>query len=199
MSVYWPDAINFVMISTTGKQLEPRIYFFLANAFITLIYFTWLKVFSNFVLKKRQREFALGMILIAVVFEAVFLTIFFLDYTMIGTQKGPFYVEWALFIDVYLLFSVVVFTVTGILFAMESLRSQNKEVRLKGKFLIIAFIAFATGTTIDVAFDLTEVTLVLARVFVIIAAFAFYIGFTLPRFIVSIFLGKTPGEVKKEN
>ncbi len=188
VSPYWPDAISFVLILTTGKQLAPQIYFFLACGFTAPIYFTWLKVFTTYVLKNQKKAFVISMITVAIVYEIAFLIVFFSDYTLIGTQKGPFYVEYSLFIDIYLLVSIVMFTVTGILFARQSLKTENEEIRLKGKFLIFAFVLFATGTTIDVAFELTEITLVLARAFVIVAAFAFYIGFTLPKPIKNLFI-----------
>jgi len=53
---------------------------------------------------------------------------------------------------------------------------------------MIAFVTFVIGTFIDAIGSLTEITLVLARTFVIIAAFMFYIGFTLPTFIKNLFL-----------
>jgi len=84
----------------------------------------------------------------------------------------------------------MLFLITGLLFVKESLRSENEEINLKGKFLLVAFITFAIGTTLDViwAETPTGLNITLARVFVIVAAFAFYMGFTLPRFIKKLFI-----------
>ena len=56
--------------------------------------------------------------------------------------------------------------------------------------MLVAFICFTSGTIIEIAFidAQSELTTALARIFVIIAAFAFYVGFTLPKFIKNILI-----------
>ncbi len=176
------------MVSIYGNLLDVVIYFFLANALIPIIHITWILAFTDFLYKEKQRIFLIIFGAEAIAFEILFLYFLFLDPSLIGTQIAPFYVEWTDFVIFYLLFSIALFLITGIMFARESLKSDNKEIRLKGKFLIIAFITFAIGTFIDAIGNLTEVTLVLARTFVIIGAFMFYLGFTLPRFIKEVLI-----------
>jgi hypothetical protein len=188
VSPYWPDAINFIMVLWYGILLDITIYFFLANALIPLIHITWIIAFTDFLYKEKQKIILLIFTTEALIFEVFFLYYLILDPSLIGTQLAPFYVEWSEFVVFYLIFSIAVFLITGLLFARESLRSENAEVRLKGKFLVIAFVSFAIGTFIDAMGSLTEITLVLARTFVIIGAFMFYIGFTLPTFIKEIFV-----------
>ncbi|HEY0090460.1 MAG TPA: hypothetical protein VGB37_16540, partial [Candidatus Lokiarchaeia archaeon] len=135
ISPYWPDAISFVMIITTGTQLDELIYFFLANALIPLVHIIWMMAFTDFLYKK-DRKIILTIISIeAIIFELFFLYFIFTDITLIGTRIAPFYVRWAAFIIVYLFYSIVLFTVTGILFARQSLKSDKKDLLLKGKFL----------------------------------------------------------------
>lgn len=188
VSPYWPDAINFIMILMYGTLLDIIIYFFLANALIPIIHITWMIAFTDLLYKQHQKIILLIFTAEAILFEIFFIYFLIIDPSLIGTQMAPFYVEWTDFIVFYLLFSILIFLITGILFARESLKSDKKELRLKGKFLMIAFITFATGTFIDAIGSLTEITLVLARTFVIIGAFMFYIGFTLPKFIKELFL-----------
>lgn len=188
VSPYWPDSISFILIITTGQQLPQIVYFFIAGAFTAPIYFSWMKVFTDFLYRDKQKLLIGIFGVIAVVYEILFFAVFFTDYTLIGVQQAPFYVEFTDFIVIYLLISISMFTVTGLLFAKESLKSENPDIRLKGKFLTIAFITFAVGTVIDSIGQLTEATLVIARIFVIIGAFSFYIGFTLPKFIKGLFI-----------
>jgi len=188
VSPYWPDAINFIMILTYGTILDITIYFFLANALIPIIHITWMIAFTDLLYKKNQKKILLVFTAEAILFELFFIYFLIIDPSLIGTQIRPFYVEWTDFVVFYLLFSILLLVITGILFALRSLKSDNKEIRLKGKFLLIAFITFATGTFIDAIGSLTEITLVLARTFVIIGAFMFYIGFTLPKFIKELFV-----------
>lgn len=137
-------------------------------------------VISEFLYKSKQK-LLLGIFSAeAIIFEIIFLITFLTDFTLIGTRNSPFYVEWALFIDIYLIASIVLFLTTGILFARRSIQSIDEIVQLKGKLLILAFITFTIGTFLDVVIELTEITLLIARIFVIIAAFSFYFGFSLP-------------------
>ena len=188
MSVYWPDAITFILILTTGNPLDRYIYFFLANAFIAPIHITWVVVITDLIWKKNKKIIRLLFAIEAILFEIIFLSVFFIDPDLIGTQIAVFVVQFALFVDIYLIFSIVMFLGTGLLFARESLKAQNAELQLKAKFLILAFVTFTMGAVLDVAFESDEITIFLARLFVIIAAFAFYIGFTLPRFIKELFV-----------
>ena len=172
------------MVLLTGNILEDGIYFFLANAFIPPIHITWSIAFSDLLLKGRKKKiFILVMAIQAIIFEIIFLSLLFIDLSLIGTRIAPFYVKWTDFIIFYLLISIIMFLIMGILFVRKSLRSENKEIQLKGKFLLVAFITFAIGTIIDALGIVTELTLVLARIFVIISAINFYIGFTLPKYI----------------
>jgi len=188
MSPYWPDAINFIMGLSIGELLNHQTYFFLANGLIPIVHVTWLFAFTELLYKNKQRLIVLIFTIEAIMFEIFFLYFLFTIPEQIGTQMAPFYVEWTDFIVFYLLFSIIVFLATGLLFAGKSIRSENEEVRLKGKFLLIAFVSFAIGTFIDAIGGLTEITLVLARTFVTIGAIMFYIGFILPRFVKNVFI-----------
>ena len=189
-SPYWSDAIQFLIVMIFNIEINTPLYFFLANAFIAPIHITWAYAFTNFLFKNIKKQLMLFFIIEALVFEIAFLTVFFINPLLIGDQKSAFVVEWAIWIQIYLLFSIILFLVTGFLFARSSLKAEDSEIRLKGKFLIVAFLTFTIGTLIDVigAETPTEITILLARTFVIISSLCFYIGFTLPKFIKDVFI-----------
>jgi len=189
-SPYWSDAIQFLIVMIFNIEINTPLYFFLANAFIAPIHITWAYAFTNFLFKNIKKQLMLFFIIEALVFEIAFLTVFFINPLLIGDQKSAFVVEWAIWIQIYLLFSIILFLVTGFLFARSSLKAEDSEIRLKGKFLIVAFLTFTIGTLIDVigAESPTEITILLARTFVIISSLCFYIGFTLPKFIKDVFI-----------
>ncbi|NVM38021.1 MAG: hypothetical protein HWN81_20675 [Candidatus Lokiarchaeota archaeon] len=189
-SPYWSDAIQFITNTFFGISLDPPFYFFLANAFIAPIHITWSYAFTNLLFKKQQKKIMLFFGIEALIFELAFLIVFLINPFLIGDQRSAFVVEWAIWIQIYLLFSIILFLVTGFLFARSSLKSEDSEIKLKGKFLILAFMTFTIGTMIDVigAESPTEITIFLARTFVIISSICFYIGFTLPRFIKNFFI-----------
>ena len=190
VSPYWSDAIQFITITLFDYQISSEIYFFIANAFIAPIHVIWILALTRLVFKKAAKPLLIIFTTEATIFEIYLLFSFFSDPNQIGTQIRAFVVEWAIWIQVYLLVSIVLFLVTGFIFASRSLKSQNKELKVKGWFLIFAFIFFTIGTVIDVigADSPTEIMIFLARTFVIISSILFYIGFTLPRFIKELFI-----------
>lgn len=189
VSPYWPDAISFLLILITRSKLHEPTYFFIANGFIPPLHITWIIVITDFIYKEKQKYLLWIFSIEAIASEIIFLTFFFINPYLIGTpQPNPFVVEWNLLIDLYLIISIALFLLTGILFAKQSLQSEMKEFKYRGRFLIAAFITFTIGTLIDVILELNEITIVIARLFVIIAAFCFYFGFTMPNFIKKILI-----------
>ncbi len=195
ISPWWPDSISFILLIFSGGviNLPDAVYFFIANALIAPIYFTWGKVFADLVIGEKpnlKKTFLVSLTSWGIIFEIVFLIIFINDYNSVGIRQTVFYVEWTDFIDINLLISSVFFTITGLIFGGRALKSKDSEIKLKGKFLLIAFITFTIGAIIDILFvgQYNELTLVLARTFVIIASFSFYTGFVLPKFIKKLFL-----------
>lgn len=189
ISPYWPDAISFLMIITTGEAIDTNLYILIGNLFVAPAHITWMYVVSNFLYKSKKKILMAIMTTEAVLFEIVFLILFAIDPSSLATQIGPFAMDWSLFIMIYLLISISLFFITGLLFAKQSLKSQDAEVRLKGKFLVCAFIIFTIGIFLEVLIDTpTEISEVIVRVFVITAAFAFYIGFIMPEKIRTLFI-----------
>jgi hypothetical protein len=189
-SPYWSDAVQFILVMIFDRQLNSSLYFFLANAFIAPIHITWIYALTNLLFKKQKQKLLIFFGVEAYLFETFFLTIFFLNPNLIGDQKSVFVAEWAIWIQIYLLISIALFLVTGFLFARVSLKSENPEIKLKGRFLMIAFVTFTVGTVIDViaAESPSGVTIFSARSFIIISAICFYIGYTMPKFIKELFI-----------
>lgn len=184
-SPYWSDAIQFITITFFGFQINTAVYFFIANAFIAPIHIVWIIALIKFIFHKQKKTILIIFSAEAIIFEIFFLVNFFIDPNLIGTQMSAFVVEWALWMQIYLLVSIVLFLLTGFIFARQSLKSENRELSVKGWFLIFAIICFTVATLIDVigAEAPTEITIFFARTFLIVSSIFFYIGFTLPRFI----------------
>ena len=85
---------------------------------------------------------------------------------------------------------------TGFLFTRESLKSEDLEIRLKGKLIFIAFILFTIGSGLDTSIPLNFVTLPIIRGFEIASAIVFYFGFFLPKWFKKFI--KKEGSLKEE-
>ena len=86
------------------------------------------------------------------------------------------------------LFIILSTLVLGILIALNSIKAEEPEIKLRGKFLLIAFISWTVGAIFDASVPLTFVTLPIVRILLISSAIEFYIGFVLPDWIKTRFL-----------
>jgi hypothetical protein len=195
---WFPDSISFIMYLTTGQFLPINLYFIIGNAFIPLALLCWLTAFTNMIGKKRQKLVISLTIIFSVAFEVVFFYLLITNIDLIGTINlaRPFTVDFSDFIVVYLLLVIVIMLISGIIFAQRSVKSDDKDVSLKGKLLRAAFIIFTIAAILDSLLGaifadptdpLLSIMVVVTRILLIIAAFAFYGGFILPRWMHAIF------------
>ena len=98
--------------------------------------------------------------------------------------------RWAPFIIFYILATIILILITGITFAKKCLDSDSKEIQLKGKFLLIAFISFTVGFFLEIAFVLPDILIIIARMIIGSSAIEFYLGFVLPDRVKKLLLGE---------
>ncbi len=207
LSTLWlPEAVSFLMSLFIQQTLAVDWYFIIGNAFVPVALFCWIFAYTDMINHQKQKQ-ALALIVVFIIaFEGVFFYQFFLDINLIGVINPlrPFSADLGYFLTILLFISFLILFVTGFRFARRSVRSENKEVRLKGKLLEFAFVAFtiaallektARSLLIGTVFDesnptimlLLSVMLVVVRVLLIASSIAFYGGFLLPRWIKEIF------------
>jgi hypothetical protein len=190
-SAYWSDSLSFLLIVFFGSPLNWAVYFVLCNALIPIAVITWSNAFSDMIVaKKNQKKFISMFWIITIAFETLFFALYFTDLSLIGTPIAVFIVEWSIFVDIFLITFVALFLITGLVFVRVALISSNEEIKLKGKFLLVAFLSFVAGTLFDLLLETTSITITIARIFLIISSISFYIGFTLPKKIKKALLKK---------
>jgi hypothetical protein len=86
--------------------------------------------------------------------------------------------------------NLFLFLFFGFIFSYKALRSDKPDIKLKGKFLVIAFILFTFGSILETFVPLTQITVVIYRCILILSSMSFYIGYILPDWIKKIFLKK---------
>jgi hypothetical protein len=204
LSTLWlPEAISFLMSVFIGQTLAIELYFIIGNVFVPVALICWIIAYTDMVNKDKQK-IAIGLVLIfGIVFEVMFFYHFFLDINLIGviSPSRPFSADLGYFLAILLLITFLIIFVTGFRFSRKSIKSENKEVRLKGKLLLFAFIAFTIAAVIektarsfligtvfpDPDLLLFSVMLVVMRLLLISSAIAFYGGFLLPGWMKKIF------------
>ncbi len=191
MSGYYPDAINFVDILATNTQIPDLLYLTLATVFYPVLHVTWMQVFTELRYKEKQKTIMTVFWIESVAYEVYLVFSLVTNPAEVGIHLAPFYASFGTFVIIYFVASMALFLITGISFALFYLKSTSRENRLKGYFLLVAFVLFIVGVFIDLIFQpVTPLSLVVARVVLIIAGFEFFIGFVMPHWIKLIFVGE---------
>ena len=189
---WWSVSINFLLVLTTGQSLTQEIYIIIGYAFIFIILEMWMIAFTNLKYKDKKLTKMVLIItfaIIGVLYEILFIYFFFNDIAMIGVLQGPVDVKYGRFMMLSLLSVILMVFITGNIFSRASMKSDNPEIKLKGKFLFAAFNFYVIGSIFSVFSSYSIIFLIIARTMTIIASLAFYCGFILPNWIKEKILG----------
>jgi hypothetical protein len=188
---WWPTVIIFILALATGTSISIQAFIVVGIAFlpitITLGLIAFLKVLP---MKKRSKRIILiTNIIINAAYEIYFFAFLFIDISMIAeaSETSPFMLNWSIPSQIYFIISLLFFLYVGISFSVVSIKSEDKTVKLKGKFLLIAFLSFIIGTVVDFAIP-TTIVFVIARLILLTSTIEFYIGLMLPKWIKELFI-----------
>lgn len=182
------DGISFIMLMTIGEPLNPYAKVIIELTFLPIALISWLTAFTDLMYKNYQKLVLTVSIISSVLFEILFFYALFTDFSLIGYYKPPLAIDYSLPIQIFLMVFLGLFILTGLLMGKESLKSENKEINLKGKFLILAFLFFLIGTVLELFLPLNPIGIMVIRFILISSAIEYYIGFTMPDFIKKIML-----------
>lgn len=187
-------AILFLMIVLFDTPLSEGTFFFLVIGIIPFAQLCWIMGISNVMVVRKKIKNVMYIISFSLVImiESFFIYILYTDVSFIGTIKG-LELKYTLFSQIYLAIMVTIFEIIGFAFVRDSLRSKNPEIRLKGKFLFLAFLSFIIGTIIEILI-MTLIIVIIGRFILIFSAFAYYCGFMLPRWMKELFLKEPKNE-----
>jgi hypothetical protein len=190
-STYLPSSIKFLFIITMNVYLPDATFFILNHALMPPFTLLWLYAFTDLLSMKKEKRipFLIIIAIISIIFESIFF--FYIitgDLEAIGTFTKVFTVDWTIFSMIYIFFFAIIALVTGLLFASQSLKVKNPELKLKGRLLMIAFISFILAALFEVIFPLTFGSIIVTRIIILSSAIEFYMGYILPDWTKKIFL-----------
>ena len=186
---YLPTVITLLMIVFLNISVTIKDFVVIGVCFIPIMGIIGYIGFSG-LLKFRKLNYMIGlliMVIVGVMFEIIFFYFLFTDLSVIATYSGIFSVQWSLFSRIYFIFNLAVLLIMGILFSRQCFKSKDIEIKLKGKFLLLAFIFFIIGTILGFSLTLT-IILVISRIILALSSVLFYMGFTLPDWAKKMFL-----------
>ncbi|TFG08375.1 MAG: hypothetical protein EU539_02405 [Promethearchaeota archaeon] len=182
-STWYTGGINFIYVLITGTSISDEAYF-LCYLFVPFTLTLWISLFT--VLKNIQkRKLILGFLIIqGIIYEIILLYFIFTDLSVVGYKEGLFNDELTLPFSIYMIVILIIAIITGLWFALDSMKSEKKDIKLKGKFLTAAWLSFVIGAALDTGLvSLTPLLLIITRLILISSAFEFYFGFFLPEWL----------------
>jgi hypothetical protein len=182
---WWPSAVSFVLgVFNISHGLDPILYIAIGNVLIPLTVFLWFMGTTELIFSKRKKLIVGIYTTISILMDIYIIYFLINDYTVLGHLAGFSDMEYGFLMSLYLMFINITIAISGILMGRESLRSNEKEIKTKGKCLIAASICYVLGGLLDVGvFSLIPPALVISRSILIMGSFLFYMGFLLPEFI----------------
>ena len=132
--------------------------------------------------------------LICVIFESIFLSYLFNNPLALGSISGYFDPNFGLFVRIYQITIYLIFGLAALIFIRESLKSDNLETKLKGKFLLGGYFAFLTGSILDIMAlvdfpsQASIALVIVARILIFSCEILLYCGLTLPDFVKKLFI-----------
>jgi hypothetical protein len=190
VSGWYGTSVSFLVALSTGGDglfFETIMLFNFLPLPASLI--LWIIAFTNFLYKEKQKLFLIGAVIIIASFYSYFFFFLFTDPIVIGEKISPVDTKGnSLVLSIFLVILLSIILVTGVKFALETMKVENPETKLKGKLLLIAFPSFAIGGFLDALIPSTALTLIIFRLILISSAIEFYGGFILPNWLKKIFL-----------
>ncbi|HEY0087954.1 MAG TPA: hypothetical protein VGB37_03870 [Candidatus Lokiarchaeia archaeon] len=180
-SPWYGSAASFLVALITGNGLDLRTYIFIAN-FLPPFYMIFLiAAFTDFYYNEKQKLFVLISFIVGIIFEIYIIYYVIVDPKVIGELHGIIDIEYKGIWRMYLVVNIILICIIGISIAINSLESKTHDIRLRGIFLLLAFVSFTIGAFMDAALPLSILTLTIARILLISSAIEFYFGFVLPK------------------
>lgn len=190
VSMWYASSISVIMILSTGNGISDELYMFIGNGLLSITAFIWMIPFTELVFKKRQKVILILSGIYFGLFELYFIYYLFTNPSVLGEVIGPVDAFYSPLVTVFHISMIILILVSGTMIGRISLRSTNPEIRLKGKFLIIAAYSFAIGAAFEVISHLSLMILIIGRLILISSAISFYGGWFLPNWMKKPFLKK---------
>lgn len=182
---YWPRIVTLISILITKNTISMELYFILGYGHsIGLI--SWMIGWVLMIeLKKKIKKIIMGLFFL---FEIIYLSLFYssilFNQSLIGTYSPIFNDKLGPLILMHsvVMISLLIITVTRAY--LDTRKTNVKEIRLKGNFLFFGMLFLFIGTILNL-FLRSEL---LYSIFLIIAVFFIYIGFTIPKWIKNLLI-----------
>ena len=191
VSIWYSSSISVLLILTTGQGLSDELYMLIGNVLLPIALFIWMIAFTDLACKEYQKLILIFFGIYVILFEIYFIYFIITDISVLGEVVSPVDATYGPVVTACQLFDILTLVTTGIILSKISLKSETKEIKLKGKLLLISFISVLFGVTLELVSHLSIIILVSARIVLVFCSIMYYGGFILPNWMKKLFLRKT--------
>ncbi len=187
ISPYFSTVVSFLYTAIMGELISFQVYISLNMIPFPISGFLWLMCLTILAFPERKTIIRIVYGIYAFIFEIILIVLIFAAPDLLGTMIPPFIPKFKLFIIINYGLMLIILIVSGILFSSVSLKSKIPKVKLKGQFLLTAFIFLIFGGFLDLI-PTPDWVVLIKRTFMILSSLFFYLGFYLPKFIEERFI-----------
>jgi len=189
VSPWYPAVISFFVAFFNDVGILPEAYYIIGNISAPAILIIWIFAFTEFFYKNRRKLLLVASIIYSIAFEVVFFGLLIFAPGEIANFNPPIDVEYKGIFMIFAASVIVIMTTTGIIFSYKSIIVFDPETKLKGYFLLVAFISYAIGAFLDAAVEGGgPLLLVITRLILISSSIEWYCGFMLPEWVKGLFI-----------
>ena len=191
-SPWYPSGLGYLYWIITGEFLTYQFYVLIGTVGIPIAILAWLNVYLSTINPKKKKLVLILYGIFSIFFELyLFYFLLLAPGAPINSLLGiiidpanPMDIDYKGFVLVFLGLSILTACITGFHFAAKSMKKEETpEIRLKGKFLLIAFLFFGISAIFDALIEMDSLLLIIIRIILALAMFFFYLGFILPKWI----------------
>ena len=186
---YIMGTLSFIWIIVYGKPFTNLLLFTIFNVNLAPIvvlswFYTVFKITEKGVKVKKVKNILFwGCVIFCIIFEAVVLYIEFelQELSLLGSMQNDFEYEYSYFLKWIVGFFLVSTILVGFYFAHKVHDSEIAKIRLKGIYLLIAFVLLVVSTITDAVIAVIDpIFSLIAKILLLSCSFTFYIGYFLP-------------------
>jgi len=181
MSGHVVYAFSFLTYVLFDFIISHTIVLFLGSSIALIAVMCWIYTISILLYPNSIKRILTIFFIVCLLWE-IFLIYFLLtDMSIIGIVLGKFDIKVNIFGFLLVIFALMTLIITMSLFTYKSLKSDDKVLQWRGRFLMMGAILFIIGMTFDMRFATTSMIVVIARIIMISSTIFLYIGWLLPK------------------
>jgi len=180
--IHHPAVVSYIVafFNDTGLTLQQYLLFGMPLTAITFMFYSY--VVMELVWKEKQKIFIIVVGIIHAAFLGAWYLIVFIAPDTLGELESIVDIKYAGLGTLYALYLALFFVILGIILSTKLIKSDSKENKWKGIFLLVCFISYTTAAFLD-SLPLSVTVLLMLRFVFIFAAILMYIGWLMPDFI----------------